>query len=448
METAGGTNENASDEDEKTSPPVTVREVDGRFVVNGDIVTDGSVREPCCCGARIVVQEPVQVSADVVPCGFQPSAPRPMCMCMWRYVAIDVRRPSRTSKRWREPGSSMTTTMLVSQTCLSCCEIASLRRPRPACCRFIRHWTKASFPLLMSCAQSIPRPSSSMYDQVTPWPFVLRVFLPLLLFPERRRNPRWTRIADWLDVTNQSTVFVSKPVPLESEDQNVRRSVGYDRVISSISNVRPCIGRHIHLAHVHVLHRFVRCLDTENIEHSLDTSPNSQFHQCCMAWQHPSLPWVDLIHRGPRVTIKESTGNIPPMGANPIFKESLFSHWIDSFRSLFQVKSQFIWSSLFKWAPVYITNSRYKLFFVSLFELTNALTSMSLPMRSRVLFERQALVVTKNWTPWCFLRRKGFETFLDAKVRLYEHVCLTSNYSFLYRHRFYNAITGRRREWQ
>ncbi|XP_015378906.1 PREDICTED: protein downstream neighbor of son homolog [Diuraphis noxia] len=82
---------------------------------------------------------------------------------------------------------------------------------------------------------------------------------------------------------------------------------------------------------------FVRCLDTENIENSLDTSPNSRFHQCCMAWQHPSLPWVDLIHRGPRVTIKDSASSVPSINANPIFRESLFTHWIDSFRSLFQL---------------------------------------------------------------------------------------------------------------
>jgi len=56
-----------------------------------------------------------------------------------------------------------------------------------------------------------------------------------------------------------------------------------------------------------------------------------------MAWQHPSLPWVDLIHRGPRVAIKDSTSSVPSINANPFFRESLFTHWIDSFRSLFQV---------------------------------------------------------------------------------------------------------------
>lgn len=83
--------------------------------------------------------------------------------------------------------------------------------------------------------------------------------------------------------------------------------------------------------------RFVRCLDTENDENSLDTSPNSRFHQCCLAWQHPSLPWVDLIHRGPRIAIKDSTNNAPSINTNSAFRESLFTHWIDSFRSLFQV---------------------------------------------------------------------------------------------------------------
>ncbi|VVC39625.1 Hypothetical protein CINCED_3A025647 [Cinara cedri] len=82
---------------------------------------------------------------------------------------------------------------------------------------------------------------------------------------------------------------------------------------------------------------FVRCLDTDNDEHSLDTSPNSRFHQCCMAWQHPSLPWVDLIHRGPRIAIRDSSNNMPSVNANSVFRESLFTHWIDSFRSLFQL---------------------------------------------------------------------------------------------------------------
>ncbi|XP_050542308.1 protein downstream neighbor of son homolog [Daktulosphaira vitifoliae] len=82
---------------------------------------------------------------------------------------------------------------------------------------------------------------------------------------------------------------------------------------------------------------FVRCLDTEHSENTLDTSPNSRFHQCCMAWQHPSLPWVDLIHRGPRTAIRDSSNNFPSVNANPIFRESLFNHWIDSFRSLFQL---------------------------------------------------------------------------------------------------------------
>ncbi|XP_050432346.1 protein downstream neighbor of son homolog [Adelges cooleyi] len=82
---------------------------------------------------------------------------------------------------------------------------------------------------------------------------------------------------------------------------------------------------------------FVRCLDTEHSETSLDTNPNSRFHQCCMAWQHPSLPWVDLIHRGPRTAIRDSANNVPSVNANSVFRESLFTHWIDSFRSLFQL---------------------------------------------------------------------------------------------------------------
>lgn len=51
-----------------------------------------------------------------------------------------------------------------------------------------------------------------------------------------------------------------------------------------------------------IVYRFVRCLDTSSIKEgttigSLDTSPNAQFHQCCLYWQHPNISWLQLFPR-------------------------------------------------------------------------------------------------------------------------------------------------------
>lgn len=74
---------------------------------------------------------------------------------------------------------------------------------------------------------------------------------------------------------------------------------------------------------------FVRCLDTRTST-SLDTSPNAQFHQCCLYWQHPVLPWINLFPR----KAARSTITLPSSLA---LKESLHSAWADSIRSLFQL---------------------------------------------------------------------------------------------------------------
>lgn len=75
---------------------------------------------------------------------------------------------------------------------------------------------------------------------------------------------------------------------------------------------------------------FARCLVS-----SLDTSPNAKFHQCCLFWQHPSFPWINLF---PRTSTKSAMSGVPSnFLTTPAVKESLQAAWADSFRSVFQL---------------------------------------------------------------------------------------------------------------
>ncbi|KAL0893652.1 hypothetical protein ABMA27_013812 [Loxostege sticticalis] len=76
---------------------------------------------------------------------------------------------------------------------------------------------------------------------------------------------------------------------------------------------------------------FVRCLDTTSSS-SLDTSPRALFHQTCLYWQHPHLPWLDLY---PRSSGKVAATSF--MAANEEVKQALHREWTESFRSLFQL---------------------------------------------------------------------------------------------------------------
>ncbi|XP_013139272.1 PREDICTED: protein downstream neighbor of son homolog [Papilio polytes] len=74
---------------------------------------------------------------------------------------------------------------------------------------------------------------------------------------------------------------------------------------------------------------FVRCLDTSSL--TLDTSPRARFHQCCLYWQHPQLPWLQLFPRAPRHAAA------PALALTTAQREALHRDWTESFRSLFQL---------------------------------------------------------------------------------------------------------------
>lgn len=76
---------------------------------------------------------------------------------------------------------------------------------------------------------------------------------------------------------------------------------------------------------------FVRCLDN-NTKTTLDTSSNAKFHQCCLYWEQPSLPWLNLF---PRTNISNPNESNVVIHANA--RESLQRTWCDGLRSLFQL---------------------------------------------------------------------------------------------------------------
>lgn len=81
---------------------------------------------------------------------------------------------------------------------------------------------------------------------------------------------------------------------------------------------------------------FVRCLDIGEKETTLDTSLNARFHQCCLIWQHPSLPWLELFPRSAGKVSASLANNISLVN-NQCMKDALHREWCDSFRSLFHL---------------------------------------------------------------------------------------------------------------
>ncbi|XP_076638920.1 humpty dumpty [Colletes latitarsis] len=81
---------------------------------------------------------------------------------------------------------------------------------------------------------------------------------------------------------------------------------------------------------------FVRCMDISEQHSTLDTSPNARLHQCCLTWQHPSLPWLDLFPRSAGKVGANLTSNSSIM-SNVLIKDALYKDWSESFRSLFHL---------------------------------------------------------------------------------------------------------------
>ena len=79
---------------------------------------------------------------------------------------------------------------------------------------------------------------------------------------------------------------------------------------------------------------FVRRLNIGEQESTLDTSPNARFHQCCLVWQHPSIPWMELF---PRSQSKLNVATSNAVAMNQPMKDALYKDWSSSFRSLFHL---------------------------------------------------------------------------------------------------------------
>ncbi|XP_033340537.2 humpty dumpty [Megalopta genalis] len=81
---------------------------------------------------------------------------------------------------------------------------------------------------------------------------------------------------------------------------------------------------------------FVRCLDISGTDSTLDTSPNARLHKCCLIWQHPLLPWLELFPRSAGKVSANLTSNLSLVN-NMFIKDALYKDWSESFRSLFHL---------------------------------------------------------------------------------------------------------------
>uniref|UniRef100_A0A2P2I4G9 Protein downstream neighbor of son homolog n=1 Tax=Hirondellea gigas TaxID=1518452 RepID=A0A2P2I4G9_9CRUS len=89
-----------------------------------------------------------------------------------------------------------------------------------------------------------------------------------------------------------------------------------------------------------------RCLwgDGSSSKSDLDTSPNAEFFQRCLVWQHPSLPGVSLFPRdgikAGMTTSSAAAGRTASMTgpyADPLLSSNLQASWCESLRSLHQL---------------------------------------------------------------------------------------------------------------
>lgn len=61
-----------------------------------------------------------------------------------------------------------------------------------------------------------------------------------------------------------------------------------------------------------------------------------RLHRCCLTWQHPSLPWLELFPRSAGKVSANVTNNISIVN-NVFIKDALYKDWSESFRSLFHL---------------------------------------------------------------------------------------------------------------
>ncbi|KAA0204034.1 hypothetical protein HAZT_HAZT005895 [Hyalella azteca] len=88
-----------------------------------------------------------------------------------------------------------------------------------------------------------------------------------------------------------------------------------------------------------------RCLWGSKSNSDLDTSPNSEFYQRCLVWQHPSIPGVPLFPREgskansalSRSASSNSNGVVSSTGPYAGLSEPLMAAWREALRSLHQL---------------------------------------------------------------------------------------------------------------
>lgn len=71
----------------------------------------------------------------------------------------------------------------------------------------------------------------------------------------------------------------------------------------------------------------------------LDSSPQARFHQHCLMWMHPHLPWLRLFPRQGGPGASKDHGTAPSFFGDPgsSARASLQTDWCHSFRSLYQL---------------------------------------------------------------------------------------------------------------
>ncbi|KAL3224305.1 hypothetical protein MRX96_049548 [Rhipicephalus microplus] len=75
------------------------------------------------------------------------------------------------------------------------------------------------------------------------------------------------------------------------------------------------------------------------VEGSLDSSPQARFHQNCLVWMHPHLPWMRLFPRHGVMANASTSKEATSLFADPASpaRTALQGDWAQGFRSLYQL---------------------------------------------------------------------------------------------------------------